>query len=677
MRTKILAALIAASGLACAAKAAVEPQYFDNAVKPQDDFYEHVNGGWLKTVVIPPDLARYATFNQLQEDNWSKLHQICEDASAKAGAAAGASRLVGDFYASGMDVATINAAGIKPLQSEFDRIAAIKTPADVLRALGHLRMIGIRAGFGFSSSPDDKQSTMEIATLRQGGLGLAISDQPRDADRDYYFNPKPERQHLREQYVAHIAKMFELLGDTPDAARDEAGRVMKLETELARVSSDRVKLRDPQANYHKLPFSEIASITGDLDWAAYLGETNAPKFTDVNVTQPEFFRGFAAALHSLPVDDWRLYLRWQLIRRTSPYLGDEFASEHFKFFGTAMTGVTAEEPRWKRVVVALDDSIGDALGQLYVEHFFPPAAKARALELVGNVRAALRERLQSLEWMDEITRAKAVAKLDAFTVKIGYPDKWKDYSAVKIERGAYVLNVLRASEFEARRNLAKIGHRVEKTEWQMTPPTVNAYYSSSINGITFPAGILQPPFFDPKADDAVNYGGIGTVIGHEMTHGFDDSGRQFDADGNLNDWWTPESAARFKERAEKIIEQFSAYVAIGDIHLNGRLTQGENIADLGGVRVAFAALQKALAAKPHAKIDGFTPEQRFFINYATVWRDAMRPAEAARRAAVDPHSPGRWRVDGPLSNLDEFAKTFDVPEGAPMRRPAAERVSIW
>jgi predicted metalloendopeptidase len=659
------------------AHAGVDPSSFDRSVKPQDDFYQFVNGGWLKTVVIPPDMARYASFNILQEENWARLHGLCDEAAAKGAAAKGAGKIVADFYASGMDQTAIDAAGVTPLKPEFDRIAAIRTQADVARALGHLQMLGVNAGFSFSSSADDKDSSKELAQVGQGGLGLAISDAGRDANRDAYFNTDEKSVALREAYVAHIAKMFELLGDEPSVARSAAERVMKLETELARVSLSRVELRDPQANYHKIQFAQLPEYSGGFDWKAFLAETNAPQFAEMNLAQPGFLKGFAAELQSAPIDDWKLYLRWQLIRHTAPFLSDAFSSEHFKFFGTQMTGVTEQEPRWKRVVTTIDGSVGEALGQLYVEKYFPPAAKARALELVANVRAAMRDRLQAVEWMDAPTRAKAVAKLDAFTVKIGYPDKWRDYSSAHIARDSYVLNVLRAAEFESRRTLAKIGGPVDKTEWYMSPPTVNAYYSTSLNGITFPAGILQPPFFDANADDALNYGGIGVVIGHEMTHGFDDSGRQYDAQGNLNDWWTPESAAKFKERAAAIVKQFSEYVAIDDVHLNGELTQGENIADLGGVRVAYAALEKALAGKPREKIDGFTPEQRFFISHAIVWRDAMRPAEALRRARVDPHSPGKWRVDGPLSNLDEFAEAWNVPEGAPMRRPASERVNIW
>ncbi len=679
MRNKTLAALSAVLLLTLGARAGVDPQYFDLSVKPQDDFFRYVNGTWLKTVVMPADQARWGSFTELAQRNLENLHGICERVATPGSAHTPIEQMVGDFYASGMDEAAINAAGVKPLQPEFDRIAALQTPADVMGELAHLRLMGVRAGFNFFGSADQRDSNTVLAELGQGGLGLASSDAPRDADRDYYFNDDEKSQAIRTQYVAHIAKMFELLGDTPAAAQAEAQSVMKLETALAQASLKRVQLRNPLATYHKIKLADLTSSTGNIDWTGYFKVIGAPAFTDLNLAEPEFFKAFAVQLNQTPVGEWKTYLRWHLIRRAAPFLGDQFASENFQFFGTALTGASEPAPRWKRVVSEIDNRAGEALGQLYVAQYFPPEAKARVLQLVANIRAALRERLQHLEWMDETTRARAVAKLDAYSVKMGYPDKWRDFSALKIDRGPYVLNVFRAAEFDAHYALAKIAGPVDKTEWGMTTPTVNAYYSQSVNGITFPAGILQPPFFDAKADDAVNYGGIGVVIGHEMTHGFDDTGRQFDAQGNFTDWWTPESAAKFKERSGAIVKQFSGYATADDpkVHLNGELTQGENIADLGGLKVAYAALEKALAGQPRTKIDGFTPEQRFFISHATVWRDIMRPAEQVRRARVDPHSPGMWRVNGPLSNLDEFAAAFDVPEGAPMRRPATERVTIW
>jgi len=660
------AALTLALGLA---RAEVNLPNIDPAVKPQDDFYRYANGNWQKAILIPADQSRWGSFDMLRERNEGNLRAICERVAALQTGATPIEKMVGDFYASGMDEAAVNAAGIKPLQSELDRIAAIKTPADVLSAIAHLKLEGSSVGFGFFAGPDAKDSNTNIAQLFQGGLGLP--------DRDYYFNDDEKSQKLRQQYVAHVAKMLVLIGDSPEAAQAGAQSVMRLETLLAQASLARVKLRNPYASYHKIPVADLAKTTGALDWGGFFAALGTPTFTGINLAHPDFFKGFAAQLAATPVADWQAYLRWNLVHDCAPFLSEPLVKENFSFYGTILTGVKEMKPRWKRVVGVTDAEIGEALGQLYVAAYFPPEAKARVLQLVADLRAALRARLQTLEWMDDATRAKAVAKLDAYSVKMGYPDKWKDYSSVKIDRGSYLANIRQAEAFEVRRNFNKIGQPVDKTEWRMTPPTVNAYYSASDNGIVFPAGILQPPFFDPKTDDAANFGGIGVVIGHEMTHGFDDRGRQYDAAGNLTDWWTPASAEKFKARAAGVVQQFSGYTVLDGVHLKGELTQGENIADLGGLKVSYAALQLALAGKPHDPLDGFTPEQRFFLSHASVWRDTMRPEEQRRRVNVDPHSPGYWRVNGPLSNLDEFFQAFNVPEGAPMRRPAAQRVTIW
>ena len=660
------AALTLALGLA---RAEVNLPNIDPAVKPQDDFYRYANGNWQKAILIPADQSRWGSFDMLRERNEGNLRAICERVAALPTGATPIEKMVGDFYASGMDEAAVNAAGIKPLQSELDRIAAIKTPADVLSAIAHLKLEGSSVGFGFFAGPDAKDSNTNIAQLFQGGLGLP--------DRDYYFNDDEKSQKLRQQYVAHVAKMLVLIGDSPEAAQAGAQSVMRLETLLAQASLARVKLRNPYASYHKIPVADLAKTTGALDWGGFFAALGTPTFTGINLAHPDFFKGFAAQLAATPVADWQAYLRWNLVHDCAPFLSEPLVKENFSFYGTILTGVKEMRPRWKRVVGVTDAEIGEALGQLYVAAYFPPEAKARVLQLVADLRAALRARLQTLEWMDDATRAKAVAKLDAYSVKMGYPDKWKDYSSVKIDRGSYLANIRQAEAFEVRRNFNKIGQPVDKTEWRMTPPTVNAYYSASDNGIVFPAGILQPPFFDPKTDDAANFGGIGVVIGHEMTHGFDDRGRQYDAAGNLTDWWTPASAEKFKARAAGVVQQFSSYTVLDGVHLKGELTQGENIADLGGLKVSYAALQLALAGKPHDPLDGFTPEQRFFLSHASVWRDTMRPEEQRRRVNVDPHSPGYWRVNGPLSNLDEFFPAFNVPEGAPMRRPAAQRVTIW
>ncbi len=661
--------VLSALGLALAARAEFNPGNFDPTVKPQDDFFQFVNGTWLKNTAIPGDQARWGAFDELRNRNQDALHQIAERVTAKTTGATPVEKMVGDFYASGLDEAAINAAGLAPLQSRFDLIAAAKTPADVLRAMAALHQDGARAGFGFFAGSDAKNSNTQIANLRQGGIGLP--------DRDYYFTDDEKSKKLREQYVEHIGQMFALAGDTPEAAAAGAQAVMKLETTLAGASLKRVQLRDPNASYHKMPVADLAQYTGALDWAGYFAACGAPEFTEINLAHPDFLKAFAAALQSTPVADWQAYLRWNVLRNAAPYLGTAFEQENFRFYSTVLTGVKEPKPRWHRILTTIDGTIGESLGQLYVADYFPPAAKARVLNLVEDLRASLGDRIRALEWMDTPTKEKALAKLAAFTVKMGYPDKWESYTGLTIDRGPYVTNVMRYARWAVADNLRRIGQPTDKTRWGMTPPTVNASYSPPANSITFPAGILQPPFFDAKADDALNYGGIGTVIGHEMTHGFDDQGRQFDADGNLKDWWSAESAAQFKVRAEGVVKQFSGYTVLDGLHLKGELTQGENIADLGGIKIAFGALQKALADQPHTKLDGWTPEQRFFLSYGSLWRDQMREAEQRRRVNVDPHSPGQWRVRGPLSNLDEFAQAFDVPEGAAMRRPAAERVTIW
>lgn len=669
MLKSIFAAGVAAASLALCARASVDPSTFDLSVKPQDDFFRYANGTWIKNNTIPPEYSRWGSFDILQVRNVEQLNLLCEAAAAKGASASAVEKMVGDFYASGMDEAAVNAAGATPIQPEIDRIAAIKTPADVVLEIARLHSMGFSPGFNFYSQADAKNSDMEIAQLRQGGLGLP--------DRDYYLNDDDKSKALRAQYVAHVANMLKLAGDAPEAAASGSQAVLRIETELAKASLSREVLRNPYASYHKMPVSQLATYTGDVDWPGFFAGAGAPAFTEINFQQPDFFKAFAAQLSSAPVSEWQTYLRWHLVHETAPYLSDAFVQENFHFYSETLTGTTKMLPRWKRVVAEIDGDVGEALGQLYVAQYFPPQAKARVLKLVADLRAALREDLATLAWMDDATRAKAIAKLDALTVKMGYPDTWRDYSSLVVDRGPYVLNVIRADTFEAHRDLNKIGKPVDRAEWHMTPPTVNAYYNPTRNEIVFPAGILQPPFFDAKADDAVNYGGIGAVIGHEMTHGFDDMGRQYDPRGNLEDWWSADSANKFKERAAGIVKQFSGYTVLDGVHVIGERTQGENIADLGGVKIAYAALQKDLGNSPREKIDGLTPDQRFFISFASVWRSLIRPEALRLRVKTDPHSPAQFRCNGPLSNLDEFAAAFDVPEGAPMRRPAAERVTIW
>jgi putative endopeptidase len=648
----------------------LDPKNLDTTVSPCKDFYEFANGGWLKANPIPPEYSRWGSFEELAERNNVQLHQILDDAAGNASAPKGSiEQKVGDFYFSGMDSASIEEQGTKPLAPYFERIAAIKNVEDLQAEIARMHSEGTSVVFNFFGDQDAKNSTHVIAQVYQGGLGLP--------DRDYYLKEDERSKKIRDEYVAHVAKMFTLLGDDEKTAAQEAQTVMAMETQLAKASMTRVQQRDPNAIYHKMSVKELQSLTPDFSWAKYFDGIHLSDRGDVNVAQPDFVKEVNSMLETVPLADWKVYLRWHLIHDAASYLSSPFVNESFRFYGMELNGTKQLKPRWKRVLSATDNNLGMALGQLYVAKYFPPEAKTRALEMVHNLIAALREHINDAAWMSDTTKKQALHKLDAFTVKIGYPDKWRDYSSLEINRGPYVLNAIRASEFDFRRTINKIGKPVDRTEWGMTPPTVNAYYNPTMNEIVFPAGILQPPFFDFQADDAVNYGGMGSVIGHEMTHGFDDEGRQFDANGNLKDWWTPEDKKQFEERAEKVEKQFDNYSPIDTLHINGKLTLGENIADLGGLNVAYTALENALRGKPRPLIDGFTPEQRFFLAWAQIWRNNVRPENVRLRLNVDPHSPGEFRAIGPISNMPEFYEAFHCKEGDAMVRAADVRAKIW
>jgi putative endopeptidase len=652
----------------------LDPQNMDTSVKPQDDFFMYADGGWIKRTEIPPEYSRWGGFNELIERNNDALHAIAEKAiNAHIDPRfAPEVQKVGDYYASGMDEKTIEAVRTKPLEDEFKRIDAIKDRNDLLKEIARLHTIGVDALFDFSSGQDAKDSAREIAQAVQGGLGMP--------DRDYYTKTDEASKKLRGQYVDHVAKMLTILGEPAAAASDHAKKILALETKLAEASRTQVQLRDPQKNYNKMPLNQLQNLTPDWNWSDYFKDIDLLAPPNINVHQPEFFKTADEVFKSSPIEDWKAYLRWHLVNATAAELSKDFVDEDFNFKERVLRGTQQIKPRWKRVIASTDDAIGEALGKLYVAFDFPPQAKARALELVNNLKEALSDRIKTLEWMDEPTKQEALKKLAAMRVKIGYPDKWLDYSLLQVDRGPFVLNAMCAAKFETTRELNKIGKPVDPTEWGMTPPTVNAYYNPNMNEIVFPAGILQPPFFYANADDAINYGGIGAVIGHEMTHGFDDQGRQFDAAGNLRDWWTPESAAKFKERSQAIVNQYNEYEPLPGLHVNGELTQGENIADVGGVKLAYAALQKALDKHPQAraeKIDGFTPEQRFFLSFATIWKSKQRDEDLKLRLNTDPHSPAHYRVDGPLSNLPEFQKAFNLPDNCSMVRPPDKRVNIW
>ena len=650
----------------------VEPASFDPSAKPCEDFYQYAVGGWLKANPIPADKSRWGSFEELADRNRAVLKSILEETSAKADWPKGsAKQKVGDFFASGMDEAVIEKAGTKPLEPWFAKIDGVKANAGLPKLVAELHGRRFMAGYGFFVAQDQKQTTRTIPMVGQGGLGLP--------DRDYYLKDDAKSKEIRERYLAHVAKMLELLGDAPEAAKAKAAVVMDLETKLAKASRTRVELRDPEKNYNKRTLAQLVSEAPGYDWKAYFAAMGVPKGQDLNVRQPEFATAFAAMAAAEPLDSWKTYFRWHLVRTSASALPKKFDEESFAFFGRTLNGVPEQEERWKRVQAATDGALGEALGQIYVEKAFSPKSKERMKVLVENLRASLRDRIEAAPWMGAETKKAAQKKLAAFGVKIGYPDKWRDYSALEISRASYFDNVVAANAFEVKRNLDKLGKPIDRTEWGMTPPTVNAYYSPTMNEIVFPAGILQPPFFWADGDDAVNYGGIGVVIGHEMTHGFDDSGSRYDADGNLKNWWSEEDRKSYDARTALVVKQFDGYKPLADQAINGKLTLGENVSDLGGLKVSYEALRKALGKDPNeaAKVEGYTPAQRFFLNYAAIWRNNIREEALRVRLNTDPHSPGRFRVLGPLSALPEFHAAFGCAGAGPMVMPEADRPSIW
>jgi putative endopeptidase len=643
----------------------------DRSCAPCTDFNKFANGGWMAKNPIPAAYPSWGIGNEVMERNREILHQILEDAAKDTAAAPGSNQQkIGDYYGSCMDTTRIESEGLKPLQPEFDRIEKISDLPSLENEIAHLQSIGVHAGFIVDSTQDFKDSTQVTGEVDQGGLGMP--------DRDYYTREDEKSKQQRDEYEKHVAKMFELMGDGPTKAAAEAQTVMELETKLAQASQTNVERRDPQAVYHRMPQAELKTLSPNFPWEDYFSAVGLAGKGDVNVTAPAFFKEVSTLAASEPMANWKTYLRWHLINSAASSLSSPFVDEDFRFKGTILTGTKENLPRWKRCVRNTDHALGEALGQAYVKKAFPPEAKARALGMVRNLEAALASDLGQLPWMSEATRQQALTKLQAITNKIGYPDKWRDYSALEIDRGPYVQNAFRAAKFEFNRDLNKVGKPVDRAEWGMTPPTVNAYYNPQLNEIVFPAGILQPPFFDFKADDALNYGGMGAIIGHEMTHGFDDEGSQFDAQGNLKNWWTPDDLKNFKARGECIAKQFDGYFVEDKLHENGKLVEGESIADLGGLVIAFAAFQKSLDGKSRPpEIDGFTPEQRFFLGYAQGWADNIRPEFARLLTNVDPHPLAQFRVNGPLSNLPTFAQAFQCKQDDPMVRPPSDRCAIW
>ena len=643
----------------------------DRSISPCDDFFHFAAGGWIKNNPIPPAYSRWGSFTILHNNNEDVLHGILEEASKDKNATAGSNwQKVGDFYASCMNESQIESAGLKPLDAEFKRIADVKDIVTLQAEIARLQRTGVNAIFGFGSEPDFKNSAQMIAAVGQGGLGLP--------DRDYYTREEDKDKKLRDAYLQHVTNMFKLLGDDSAIAAAEAKTVMSIETLLANASMHRVDLRDPDKVYHKMPVAKLHEIAPNVSWDSFFKEVGAPAVNEINVGQPDFFSAVNAALTSISLADWKTYMRWHLVHSVAPALPAKFVEENFSFYGQTLEGQKEMLPRWRRCVEATDRQLGEALGQVYVQRAFPPEAKARALAMVKNLMAALRDDLSTLDWMGAATREQALKKLTAIQLKIGYPDKWRDYSGFRVDRGPYVENARRGNDFENAYDVGKIGKPMDRGEWNMTPPTVNAYYNPLRNEIVFPAGILQAPFYDPNRDDAINYGAIGAVIGHELTHGFDDQGAKFDAQGNLKNWWTDEDLKNFQARGDCIVKQFDSFVVEPGLNENGKLVEGESIADLGGLTISYNALQKTLEGKPvPAAIDGFTPEQRFFLGWAQVWEGSTRPERMRVIVNTDPHPVDWFRVNGPMSNIPAFAKAFGCSANSVMVRPEAQRCRIW
>ncbi len=638
----------------------------DRSANPCTDFFQYACGGWIKNNPIPPDQSRWGRFSELEERNREVLRGILENASHDNVSRDPITRQIGDYYAACMDVKTIDAQGLKPLEPVLKRISGLTQKSQLAAEIASLHRVEIPALFDFTSGQDFKNSSAVIAQFDQGGLGMP--------DRDYYLKDDPKSVEMRQKYIAHVQRMFELAGRTPEQAKAAAGAVMRIETALAKGSLDRVSRRDPEKVYHKMTKEELEKLGPDFGWQAYFTDSGAPAFRDINVASPDFVKAVNAEIQSAGLDDWKTYLTWHVLHSEAALLPEPFVQEDFNFYGKTLTGATELRPRWKRCVDYTDNQLGEALGRKFVERTFGAEGKERTLKMVDALEKALGEDIRSLSWMTPATKEKALVKLKAITNKIGYPEKWRDYSSVTIRRDDALGNSDRASAFEFQRQLDKIGKPVDRTEWEMTPPTVNAYYDPLMNNINFPAGILQPPFYDNSMDDAVNFGGIGMVIGHELTHGFDDEGRQFDAKGNLEDWWTAADAKEFNERAACVADEYSSFTVAPGVHVNGKLTLGENTADNGGVRIALMALMNTLAGHAQPKIDGFTPEQRFFLSFGQVWCSNTREEALRLMVQTNPHSPAQFRVNGVVQNMPEFQKAFSCQPRQPMVKTNACRV---
>ena len=641
--------------------------WIDKKTPIQQNFYAYANGSWQRQHPIPADYASWSVFHELYEKNLQKILKILQTAAANKQAAPDSiEQKVGDFYFSGMNEEQINTLGITPLASELARINSIQSPDQLPALIAHLHTIGVNVLFSFGSMTDFADSTRRIAAIMQGGLGLP--------DRDYYLKNDKKFAAIRMAYKDHITKMFILAGEQPSKATSNANRILSIETALAKSSLSQTAQRDPHAIYHLMRLADVEKITPDFSWKQYTSGLNHSEIEQVNLGMPGFIADLQTLIKSSSIDDLKVYLRWHLLNDYAPYLSQPFVDEHFKMT-KALTGAETLTPRWKRVVDTENWALGFAVGEIYVKRYFSPAAKQDVTKIIKSIRQALRNDLKSLSWMSPSTRKAAIHKLDLMEERVGYPDKWWDYSTLHINRNTYLLNVLHANEFLFARDLNKIGKPIDRSEWEMTPQTINAYYSASMNDINIPAGILQPPFYNANAPAAVNYGAIGFVIGHEITHGFDDQGAKFDAKGNLHNWWTPEDLKQFEKATACIVKQFSSYTVEGDLQIKGKLVVGEATADLGGLTLAYRAFHASPAYLNAPTIQGLTPDQQFFLSMAHVWTNNTRPQQARHLITTDPHPPALWRVNGTLINMPAFQKAFHLTDNCPMVNP--HRCLIW
>lgn len=641
----------------------------DTTAIPGNDFYQYATGGWAKANPIKDEYARYGSFDQLAERNQEQVKGLIEELGKSKHDQGSIAQKIGDLFAMGMDSTKLNADGAKPLQPQLDNINKATTIADIVKLTGELRRYASSPFFGLYVGADDKNSSMNIVQLYQGGLGLG--------ERDYYVAQDSTSVALREGYLKLIKAQFVNAGYSEADAQKSADAVLKIETALAKDHFKKEDTRKPELNYHKMKVADLNKSVANFEWEAFFNAAGAKDFTDINVAQVKPVATAISLIHSLPVEESKAYLSWCLINSAASYLSDNFVNTNFDFYGKQLSGRKSLQPRWKRTVSTVDGALSEAVGQMYVEKYFPAEAKERMLKLVKNLQGTLGERINNLTWMSDVTKAKAQEKLNSFTVKIGYPDKWKDYSTLEVKKDSYWENIIRANEFDYNEMIKKINKPVDKNEWHMPPQMVNAYYNPTTNEICFPAGILQPPFFYLNADDAVNYGAIGVVIGHEMSHGFDDQGSQYDKDGNLANWWTKDDSKKFNERAQVLVQHFNKIEVLPGVFGNGDFTLGENIGDFGGLQISYNAFEKTEEAKKGEKIDGFTPAQRFFLSYAGVWAGNIRDAEILRRTKTDPHSLGKWRVNGALPHIDAWYKAFNITEKDSLYLPKEKRADIW